>query len=340
MRCASLGVFISLPAALLSAGQEPIIQEVSSFKELVSSVSEVTQESIALEEQHRLRYCVSAGAVQSRKNAILDKARLIDPGSKTNGKQSIRVSTARLIQDIHDPKSLDNIILTAPFNGGDAHFTKIGLSYLYGRFYDQFPAKVQIALLEQASEYTKYFEIGTENHTSMRRMAATVFGAACPNMQTSYGITGKELESISTQWIRDYGKVVFRSGLKEYLSPIYLGVHNEIWLTGAECGPNSEVRSMSRAVLDWIWTDLAINSHFGQVIPPVTRAKVMLDLGPQASIPTTHAQYLSWIYWGNLHSTQIEDRLPDSVQSFHPGMTSSDMVNISEGFQTALLPSA
>jgi hypothetical protein len=65
-----------------------------------------------------------------------------------------------------------------------------------------------------------------------------------------------------------YGKAVYASSMKEYLSMIYLGVHNEVWLTAAQFGPTENSRLAGRAMLDWIWADLAVNSHLSQTVPP------------------------------------------------------------------------
>ncbi len=331
-----LSLAICLP--LLCQGVAP--QTVSNFDELVASISVFQQEQIGEQEQENLQYRVSDDAVWKRKNAILEKASLIDPGKKSNGKQSTRVDIARLARDITDQEALQNIVTVAPYDGHDAHFTKLGLSYLYGRFNERLPEEVQLALLEQAPAYTEYLGLGTENHISMQRIAASVFGAAFPEMTTHYGLKGKELAKLANQWIQDYGQTVYRSGIHEYLSPIYLGVHNECWVTAAECGPTAPVRLMSQAMLDWIWSDLAVNSHLGQVLPPVTRAKTMLHNEAQASYPTTHAQFLAWLYWGDLHSRPGSDLLPESVRSFSAGISTNEMLDRALGFQTALLPAA
>ncbi|MCF7847897.1 MAG: hypothetical protein K9M45_03515 [Kiritimatiellales bacterium] len=312
----------------------------ASFAELIDSISRPPpQTPLASDEAERLRYCTSQAAVQARQAEVAEKARLVDPGDKNNGKQSLRVVLARLAADPADEKAWENIVTVAPFAGKSAHFTKILLAHLYGRFQNEFPPPVLDAMRTQAAAYPEYLGGGTENHIAMQRVSATIFGAAYPDMKTCYGISGKELEALGAQWVQNYGRTVFHTSMKEYLSLIYLGVHNEIWLTAAEYAPTESLRLMSLAMLDWIWTDLAINSHLGQVLPPATRAKTMLDRAAQTTYPNTHAQWLAWLYWGDLHSRSGSDELAPAGRAISPGASIKDMMRDNEGFQTAIVPS-
>ncbi|OPZ15997.1 MAG: hypothetical protein BWZ10_01582 [candidate division BRC1 bacterium ADurb.BinA364] len=291
-------------------------------------------------DEERLReYRVSLEAIEARKKAVADLAKQIDPGKKTNGKQSLRIALARLRENPLDAPSLDAILRCAPREAKDDHFTKIQLAQLYGRFGESFSAEIQQALRSQAEAYAKYMGGGTENHIGMKRVAAMVFGEAYPEMKTAYGISGSDLAREAIAWMSRYGHAVFASSMAEYLSTIYLGSHSEIWLTAKEHAGTDAARLMSRAMLDWIWSDLAVNAHLGQVLPPLPRDKTMITNGPQMSYPNTHIQWLSWLYWGDERSRPGVEPLPPYLSAFKPGMDVDDVFKgFALGLQTAVVP--
>lgn len=311
-----------------------------SFQDLVAGVSKPpAAEKIAADEEARLTYSVSAEAMKLRKAAVLQKAVDIIPDDRPSGKQSLRVDLARLMRDPQDELAWKNVEIVAPFAGKSAHFTKIMLAYVYGKYQDTLSAGMREALRHQAEGYDEFLGTGTENHIAMQRVAGSIFGAAFPDMKTAYGISGKELEALTLEWMPRYAKAVYATSMKEYLSMIYLGVHNEIWLTAAQYGPTENSRAIGQAMLDWIWADLAVNTHLGQTLPPSTRAKLMLDHSAPMIHPSTHAQWLAWLYWGDLRSRPGSDPLPPVAAALGKKTKSSKMKEDNEGYQTAIVPS-
>ena len=311
------------------------------FQELVRRVSAPPPGSPIDPGDDRIRaYRVSPEAIEARKQEVADAVRQIDPGQKENGKHSLRVATARLQQDPSDEAALETVRRTAPFRAKDDHFTKLNLAQIYGRFGASLPAPILEAMRAQAEAYDEYLGGGTENHIGMKRVAAMVFGEAFPEMKTATGLSGAELAREAVEWMRRYGREVYHSSMAEYLSPIYLGCHNEIWLTACEYARTDEARFMSRAMLDWIWTDLAINSHLGQVLPPTPRDKIMIRLGPQMTYPNAHIQWLSWLYWGDDRSRPGVEALPPYMSEITPNRPIKGVFDdLAPGLQTAIVPS-
>ncbi|MCX7017289.1 MAG: hypothetical protein NTW86_32795 [Candidatus Sumerlaeota bacterium] len=311
------------------------------FEDLVGRVDAAAPRAAIDPEDDQLRaYRVSPQAIEARKQEVADAVRQIDPGEKESGKQSLRVAAARLQRDPSDQASLRAILRAAPYTGYNAHFTKLALAQIYGRFGASLPAPVLEALRAQAEAYDEYLGGGTENHIGMKRVAAMVFGEVFPEMKTATGLSGAELAREAVDWMRRYGREVYHSSMAEYLSPIYLGCHNEIWLTAYEYARTDEARLMSRAMLDWIWTDLAINSHLGQVLPPMPRDKLMIRLGPQMTYPNAHIQWLSWLYWGDERSRPGVEPLPPYMAEITPNRPIKGVFDdLAPGLQTAIVPS-
>ncbi|MCB1121702.1 MAG: hypothetical protein KJT03_09150, partial [Verrucomicrobiae bacterium] len=313
---------------------------VKSFDELVASVSQPpAPEKISPEEEARLAYCVSEDAIKTRKAEVWEKASRLRPGDSPNGKQSLRVDLARLERNPKDAMAWKNVVLVAPYAGKSAHFTKIMLAYTYGKYHATLSPDVLAALRQQAADYGEFLGNGTENHIGMQRISGGIFGAAFPDLQTSYKISGEKLELLTEEWVPRYAQAVYAASMKEYLSMIYLGVHNEIWLTAREYGPTDRTRRIGQAMLDWIWTDLAVNTHLGQTAPPTTRAKLMLNRNPPMNFPSSHAQWLAWLYWGDLRSHQGHEPLAPAAAALTANMNSKEMLEDNDGFQTAIVPS-
>jgi hypothetical protein len=314
--------------------------QVRTFAELVSSVARPpAPEIISKAEADRLAYCVSADAIKIRKEEVLAKAALIRPDNRPSGKQSLRVDLARLARDPQDALAWKNVVLVAPFDGKSAHFTKIMLAYTYGKYHALMPPEVHAALRRQTETYEEFLGTGTENHIAMQRVSGSIFGAAFPTASTFYHISGGKLAQLTADWMPRYAQAVYAASMKEYLSMIYLGVHNEIWLTAAEYGPTDTTRRIGQAMLDWMWTDLAVNTDLGQTVPPSTRAKLMLDRNPPLINPSSHAQWLAWLYWGDLRSRPGHDPLAPAAAALAANISSSRMKEDNEGFQTAIVPS-
>lgn len=332
---ASLSALFLASLTTLHAEDKPL-----SFQALVSSVSQLpASEKTDAAEQARLTYATSDEAMKLRKAAVLEKAVDIIPDNKPSGKQSLRVDLARLLRDPKDEAAWENVKVVAPFDGKSAHFTKIMLAYTYAKYNDTLPPGILNVLRKQAEGYDEFLGSGTENNIAMQRVAGSIFGAAFPDMKTAYGISGRELEDLTLQWMPRYAKAVYSTSMKEYLSMIYLGVHNEIWLTAAQYGPTENSRLIGQAMLDWIWADLAVNTHLSQTLPPSTRAKLMLDHSAPMIHPSTHAQWLAWLYWGDLRSRPGSDPLPPIAAALGKKTKSSKMKEGNEGYQTAIVPS-
>ncbi|HYF34988.1 MAG TPA: hypothetical protein VD994_06820, partial [Prosthecobacter sp.] len=296
-------------------------------------------EKMPSEEEARLNYCVSEEAISKRKTLVLDKATAIRPDDRPSGKQSLRVALARLERNPEDEVAWRNIIQVAPFGGKSAHFTKIMLAYIFGKYHAALSPEVREAMVKQAESYDQFLGTGTENHIAMQRVAGNIFGTAFPEMTTAYKISGSELAKLTREWMPRYGQAVYAASMKEYLSMIYLGVHNEVWLTAAQYAPTEAGRLTGRAMLDWIWADLAVNTDLSQTVPPSTRAKLMLDHSAPMIHPSTHAQWLAWLYWGDLRSRPGSDPLAPAAAALKANMTSNQMKEDNEGFQTAIVPS-
>lgn len=323
-----------------AAGAEAAPAGALSFEALVAGVSKAAAaEKMEPGEAERLAYAVSEEAMKLRKAAVLEKAVDIVPDNRPSGKQSLRVDLARLMRNPQDELAWENVEIVAPFAGKSAHFTKVMLAYIYGKYKDTLAAGMLDVLRRQAEGYEEFLGTGTENHIAMQRVAGCIFGAAFPGMKTSYGISGKELEGLTLEWMPRYARAVYATSMKEYLSMIYLGVHNEIWLTAAQYCPTENSRLIGQAMLDWIWADLAVNTHLSQTLPPSTRAKLMLDHSAPMTHPSTHAQWLAWLYWGDLRSRPGSDPLPPVAAALNKKTKSSKMKEDNEGYQTAIVPS-
>jgi hypothetical protein len=171
-------------------GDEPPAK-VGSFAALVASVGKPpAAEKISAPEATRLAYCVSEEALKIRQAAVLEKAGDIVLDNKPSGKQSLRVVLARLMRDPQDALAWKNVEVVAPFDGKSAHFTKIMLAYLYGKYRGTLPLGMLDILRQQAEAYEEFLGTGKENHISMQRVSGSIFGAAFPQMKTTYGITG------------------------------------------------------------------------------------------------------------------------------------------------------
>jgi hypothetical protein len=326
-------------AAAMGDGGTARSSHAESFDELVASVSRPpASENLSASEASRLAYCISEAAIKARQAAVLDKASQLRPDNRPNGKQSARVDLARLARNPQDPLAWQNIVLVAPFEGKSAHFTKILLAYAYGKYQDTLRPDVREAMRKQMETYQEFLGTGTENHIAMQRVSGCIFGAAFPEAKTYYGISGKQLEQLTAEWMPRYAKAVYAASMKEYLSMIYLGVHNEIWLTAAQHAPNRRQRLIGQAMLDWIWTDLAVNTNLGQTAPPTTRAKLMLDRAAPMVHPSSHAQWLAWLYWGDLRSRPGHDPLSPAAAALSPNSDSRQMIADNDGFQTAIVP--
>lgn len=333
----ALGLGYSLRADTPTRAGE---SKLKSFEDLVASVAQSpAPETLSPAEAARLDYCVSDAAVRMRKDEVLAKASLLRPDNRPSGKQSLRVNLARLARDPQDDLAWRNVVLVAPFDAKSAHFTKIMLAYTYAKYHAQMPPEAHAAMRRQMETYGEFLGTGTENHIAMQRVAGNIFGTAFPTATTAYKIPGTKLAQLTGEWMPRYAQAVYAASMKEYLSMIYLGVHNEIWLTAAEYAPTDAGRKIGQAMLDWIWADLAVNTALGQTMPPNTRAKLMLDRTSPMIHPSTHAQWLAWLYWGDMRSWPGHDPLAPVAAALAPNSSSSRMKEDNEGFQTAILPS-
>lgn len=333
----ALALTYPLRADTLTSARE---SKPKTFADLVASVAQPpAPETLSSAEAARLDYCVSDAAVRIRKEEVLAKASLIRPDNKPSGKQSLRVDLARLARDPQDELAWKNIVLVAPFDAKSAHFTKIMLAYTWGKYHAVMSPEVHAAMRRQMEAYDEFLGTGTENHIAMQRVAGNIFGTAFPAATTAYNIPGEKLAQLTAEWMPRYAQAVYAASMKEYLSMIYLGVHNEIWLTAAEYAPTDAGRKIGQAMLDWLWADLAVNTALGQTMPPNTRAKLMLDRTSPMIHPSTHAQWLAWLYWGDLRSRPGHDPLAPAAAALAPNTSSSRMKEDNEGFQTAIVPS-
>lgn len=242
----------------------------------------------------------ASDAAVARRKAIAAEAGAqisFDPRGR-NPKQSFRVVACRLLGDPTDRVALDYIPLGARFREKGDTFGKSALSRIFCQFGDALPEETREGILEEVTTYEGWLSGGTENHIAMRRTAGYLFGEAFPDADFAHGLKGADLASLCLDYAKAYGRQLYQSSMVEFLSPIYHACHTAAWLNLWEFAKDPAARLCARAILDWMFADLAANTHHGIIIPPAARAKGLMTDSYQLSTLRSNSQWTAWLYWG------------------------------------------
>ena len=224
---------------------------------------------------------------------------------------------ARIALDKADTASLDYLAGGARFHGRGSSFGMSSLSRIVAAYPHKLSEAIMAAVREQVTAFPHYLGYGTENHRAMQRSAGLLFGERFPDDTFHHGIKGRELAELCKEYMRRYGREVYASSMMEYLSPTYHMVNTAPWLTVAEYSLDEESRLMARAILDWMMADLALNTHHGVVLPPLTRCTAQIRGYPGANRHALDASMTTaWLYWGTgAHSLVAEDAVLPNVRA-------------------------
>ena len=267
-------------------------------------------------EGERLSQQISDEAIIRRKQMVVRAAtKSVEWNPQgANPKNAFRVILCRLLENPQDQMALDYIPIGLGFRSKGDTFGKSNLARIFAQFGDQLPQDIQDQIFREVTTYDGFLTGGTENHIAMRRTAGFLFGERFPDATFHHGLTGKELAEECLQYMIKYGQTLYRNSMVEFLSPIYLGVHIATWLNIAEYAKDPRAKICGKAILDYMLTDLAINSHCGIIIPPATRAKGLVKEDQMLSTLRPNTQWTGWLYWdaGNGPQTQEElENAPD-----------------------------
>lgn len=241
----------------------------------------------------------SEEAIERRKRLIVEAgARIPFNPRGPNPKQSFRTVCCRLLLDPTDAVALDYIPVGLRFREKGDTFGKSALSRIFCQFRDDLPDDTHTQILDEVTTYEGWLTGGTENHIAMRRTAAFLFAEAYPEATFAHGLKGRELADECLRYFREYGQLLYRNSMVEFLSPIYHACHTAAWLNVYDFAESPEAKQCARAILDWMFADLAVNSHHGVVIPPAARAKGLMTDSYQLSTLRSNTQWTAWLYWG------------------------------------------
>ena len=215
-----------------------------------------------------------------------------------NPKQTFRVVCCRLLLDPTDEEALAYVPVGLKFREKGDTFGKSALSRIFCQFGDVLPESTREQIYEEVTTYDGWLTGGTENHIAMRRTAGYLFGEAFPDATFYHGLTGRELAAECFRYMREYGNLLYSNSMIEFLSPIYHACHTATWLNVWEFAQNPDARLCAGAILDWMFADLAANSHHGIIIPPCARAKGLMTDSYQLSTVRSNTQWSGWLYWG------------------------------------------
>ncbi len=252
---------------------------------------------------------VSDEAVAHRKALVVGAGAEAEFNPKArNPKHQFPIALCKLSLDRHDSTALDYVPRGMLFRGQGDTFGKSSLSRLFCQFGSALTPEVIEGLRKEVTTYEGFLGGGTENHVTMRRTAGCLFGERFPDAPFHHELTGAQLAEECRNYMRDYGKAIFRASMVEYLSPIYHAVNTAPWLNVAEFAESAEARIMARAILDWMLADYALNHHHGIILPPVQRAKGLMTDSYQLSHARAPSQWTGWLYWGGGNTPQDEEQ--------------------------------
>jgi hypothetical protein len=242
---------------------------------------------------------VSDEAVAHRKAIVVRAgADVVFNASGPNPKQAFRVVLCKLMEDQANAEALAYIPVGLGFRSKGDTFGKSALSRIFCQFGHCLPEETKQQIFDEVTTYDGWLTGGTENHIAMRRTAGFLFGEAFPEAQFQHGLKGSELAEVCLLYMRAYGRALFRNSMVEFLSPIYHAVHTSAWLNIYEFAKDPNAKQCARAILDWMFADLAANSHHSIIIPPAARAKGIVTDSYQLSTVRSNTQWTAWLYWG------------------------------------------
>ena len=242
---------------------------------------------------------IGDGGVAHRKRiAVRAGAEIPFNRQEANPKQAFRVVLCRLMEDPEDEIALQYIPIGLRFRDKGDTFGKSALSRIYCQFGDVLPESTREQIFDEVTTYEGWLTGGTENHIAMRRTAGFLFGEAFPKASFAQGLTGAELAAECFRYFKEYGRLLYQSSMTEFLSPIYHSCHTATWLNVYDFAKDPQAKLCARAILDWMFADLATNSHHGIIIPPATRAKGLMTDSYQLSTVRSNTQWSAWLYWG------------------------------------------
>jgi hypothetical protein len=267
----------------------------STFSSLVASVANPGASPF----EDRTGERVSDDAVARRKSAaVIAGGRVPFNRQGPNPKQAFRVVLCRLLTDPADRVALDYIPVGLGFRSKGDTFGKSALSRIYCQFKEILPEHIREQIFEEVTTYEGWLTGGTENHIAMRRTAGFLFGEAFPDASFAHGLKGAELAEVCLDYMKGYGKLLYRNSMIEFLSPIYHACHTATWINVYDFATDPDAKLCARAILDHMFADLAANSHHGIIIPPAARAKGLMTDSYQLSTVRSNTQWSSWLYWG------------------------------------------
>lgn len=215
-----------------------------------------------------------------------------------NPKQAFRVVLCRLMEDPADPVALDYIPVGLGFRSKGDTFGKSALSRIFCQFGETLPEQTRQQIFDEVTTYEGWLSGGTENHIAMRRTAGFLFGEAFPGAAFAHGLKGSDLAAECYGYMREYGRLLYENSMVEFLSPIYHACHTAAWLNIYDFAKDPDAKLCARAILDWMFADLAANSHQSIILPPAARAKGLMTDSYQLSTVRSNTQWSAWLYWG------------------------------------------
>ena len=282
------------------ASERPALNQIQRqrFAGLVKTVGQVptSGEHDAWDDPELTRR-VSREAVDHRKRMLIDSAAT---EFKPSGgpKHSNPLILCRLHLDPTDSKALAYLPVGIRDRRKGDFFGKSSLSRIWCQHGSLLSPKVKADLRAEVTSYGDFFGGGTENHMAMQRSAGYLFGEQFPDAIFYGGKTGKQVAEECGDYMRNYGQVIYARSMCEYLSTTYHGVNTAAWLNVAEFAQDDTTRLMARAILDWMFADLALNYNHGIITPPLLRANGYLADQYQLAYPRTQTAWTAWLYFG------------------------------------------
>ncbi len=243
---------------------------------------------------------VSDEAIAERRETLLAKAARMPVNLKArNPKMQNPYILARLAVGTADREHLEYLARGARFHERASWFGMSSLARIVAAHEDEIPADVLESIRQQVTAYPHLLDAGTENHRAMKGAAGLIFGERWPDDTFYPGISGRELVAVCRKFVHDYGRAIYGSSMTEYLSPVYHATNTGPWMTVAEYAQDAETRLMARAIVDWMFADLAINCHHDTIVPPLVRCKAQLKGHPgHHRLNLAPTMGTAWLYWG------------------------------------------
>jgi len=218
----------------------------------------------------RKRLVVSRTAADPAVLNQLRKASGRKPG-QLNGKHVLPMAAA-VLQIHHDNKDAKKVILvSAPYRHEEQMFTKIRAAQAFLHFRDVFTQDEVLRIEKAMATYPGFFGYGTENHIAMRRISGLLFGQSFPDAKFSHGLLGRQVAQECTAYMQRYGRAVYGGSNSEFLSHVYFPVHMEAWADAWQYARDPVARLMAQAMLDWFFSNAALNFQHGFVNGPIHR---------------------------------------------------------------------